>query len=113
MLLLVEGYFNGRGRSGDPYAAAAWLARLAGDRRSLGRFVVFASASRPFGELWRVSLGALANPGDGSAALVPSVSHEFAENVELRAQGVVSLGRDGAEFGSGGVGGSVRGRVYF
>ena len=112
-LLLVESYFNGRGRSGDPYPAAAWLARLAGERRSLGRLVVFASASRPFGELWRVSLGALANPGDGSAALVPSVSHEFAENVELLAQGVVSLGHDGTEFGSGGVSGFVRGRVYF
>jgi hypothetical protein len=112
-LLLVEGYFNGRGGWGDPYPAAAWLARLGGERRSLGRFVVFASAGRPFGELWRVSLGALVNPGDGSGALVPSVSHEFAENVELIANGLVSIGADGTEYGRGGVGGFVRARVYF
>ncbi len=112
-LLLVEGYFNGRGRWGDPYPAAAWLARLAGERRSLGRFVAYVAANRPVREVWRLGLGALVNPGDGSAALVPSVSWEFAENVELIANGLVSIGPDGTEYGRGGVGGFVRGRVYF
>jgi hypothetical protein len=112
-LLLVEGYFNGRGRWGDPYPAAAWLARLAGERRSLGRFVAYVAADRPVSEVWRLGLGALVNPGDGSAALVPSVSWEFAENVELIANGLVSIGADGTEYGRGGVGGFVRARVYF
>jgi len=112
-LLLVEGYFNGRGRPGDPYPAAAWLARLAGERRSLGRFVAYVAASRPVREVWHLGLGALVNPGDGSTALVPSVSWEFAENVELIANGLVSIGADGTEYGHGGVGGFVRGRVYF
>jgi hypothetical protein len=112
-LLLVEGYFNGRGRPGDPYPAAAWLARLAGERRSLGRFVVYVAANRPVREVWRLGVGALVNPGDGSAALVPSVAWEFAENVELIANGLVSIGADGTEYGRGGVGGFVRGRVYF
>ena len=112
-LLLVEGYFNGRGRWGDPYPAAAWLARLAGERRSLGRVVGYVSASRPVREVWRLGLGALVNPGDGSVALVPSASWEFAEDVELTANGLVSVGTDGTEFGHGGVGGFVRGRVYF
>jgi hypothetical protein len=112
-LLLVEGYFNGRGRSGDPYPSAAWLARLAGERRSLGRFVAYVAADRPVSEVWRLGLGALVNPGDRSAALVPSVSWEFAENVELIANGLVSIGADGTEYGRGGVGGFVRARVYF
>jgi hypothetical protein len=112
-LLLVEGYFNGRGRWGYPNPAAAWLARLAGERRSLGRFVAYVAANRPVREVWRLGFGALVNPGDGSAALVPSVSWEFAENVELIANGLVSIGADGTEYGRGGVGGFVRGRVYF
>jgi len=112
-LLLVEGYFNGRGRWDDPYPLGAWLARLAGERRSLGRLVAYASVSRPVREVWRLGLGALVNPGDGSAALVPSAAWEFAENVELTANGLVSIGADGTEYGHGGVGGFVRARVYF
>jgi len=112
-LLLLEGYINGRGNWSEPYSAMAWLQRLAGDRRSLGRLVVFGSASRQCGDLWRLGVAALVNPGDGSAALVPSLSYDFAENVELLANGVVSLGRDGTEFGSGTAGGFVRARVYF
>jgi hypothetical protein len=71
------------------------------------------AANRPVREVWRLGLGALVAPGDGSAALVPSVSWDFAENVELIANGLVSIGADGAEYGRGGVGGFVRGRVYF
>ena len=112
-LLMVEGYFNGRGTWGEPYAAAAWLGRLAGERRSLGRLVLFGSASRQYGDLWRLGVAALVNPGDGSAVMIPSVSYEFAENVELSAEGVVSTGRDGTEYGSGTAGGFVRARVYF
>lgn len=112
-LLLVEGYFNGRGQPSEPYPTAAWLARLSGERRSLGRFVAYAAASRPVREIWRLGLGALVNPGDGSAALVPSVSWEFAENVGLTANGLISIGADGTEYGRGGVGGFVRAKVYF
>lgn len=112
-LVLLEGYVDGRGRWGSPYPASGWLARLGGERRSLGRFVGYTAVSRPVCEIWRVGLGALVNPVDGSAALVPSVSWDFAENVELLANGLVSLGRDGTEYGHGGAGGFVRARVYF
>lgn len=112
-LLLVEGYYNGRGEWGRPYSAQLWLRRLSGDLRSLGKGMAYAVVTRPVGDLWNVGMSILSNLGDGSLVFIPSVSYAFAENVDLLFNGAVYAGGNGAEFGSGNHGGFLRGRVYF
>jgi hypothetical protein len=112
-LLLLEGYYNGRGEWDAPYSPTAWLSRLSGTRRTLGKGVVVGNVTRPFGQLWSLGMAALGNVGDGSAVLIPSISYSFAENVDLLLHGLLYLGGDGTEFGADSYGGFVRGRVYF
>ncbi len=112
-LLLLEGYFNGRGEWSDSYALEQWLARALGYRLSLGKGILYGLMSRSFARTWTLGMSGLVNVGDGSAALVPAVAFAFAENVDLTFNGVVPLGPEGSEFGTSDPGGFVRGRVYF
>jgi hypothetical protein len=113
VLLNLEGYYDGRGRPGTPYALEDWLAVALGDRRTMGRGLLFASVTRPTGDLMALGLAGLANLGDGSAVILPSVSYSFAENVDIFVQLVATVGPDGTEFGTRGHAGLIRGRVYF
>jgi len=112
-LLMIEGFYNGRGESADSYSLEQWLGRLHGDGRTLGKGTVYAMASRRFGDLWNVAASAITNTGDGSWAFIPAVTYAFSENVDLVANLIFSVGADGTEYGSGRQGGFVRGRVYF
>jgi len=112
-LLLLEGYYNGRGQWNDPYPVGAWFARLSGDGLTLGKGTLYGSASRRFSDLWTLAASSIVNVGDGSAAVIPAVTYAFAENVDLVMNLVFPLGEDGSEYGSGSYGGFVRGRVYF
>ena len=112
-LLLLEGFYNGRGQWNAPYPLELWLGRFFGLRRTLGKTTLVGLASRPFGQLWTLGLTGLANVGDGSVVFIPSVAFSFAENVDLLFNGLIYLGHDDAEFGANRVGGFLRGRVYF
>lgn len=112
VLVNVEAFYDGRGRR-TPYELEDWLALAAGDRRTLGRVMLFGSASGTARDLLTWSLGALANAGDWSAALLPGMTWSFAENVDLVGQLVLPVGPDGTEFGTRRPAGLVRGRVYF
>ncbi len=111
--ILLETYFNGRGEWGDSYALKSWLARALGHRLSLGQGILLALVNRTVAQIWTVGMSGLVNMGDGSVALVPAVVYAFAENVDLTLNGVVPLGPEGTEFGTGDAGGFLRGRVYF
>jgi hypothetical protein len=112
-LLLLEGFYNGRGAWDDPYPLSQWLGRFSGNYRSLGKGMLYGHASRPFGQLLTLGMSGLANVGDGSGVLIPSVSYAFAENVDILFNGLLYLGPDGTEFGADSHGGFLRGRVYF
>ncbi len=112
-LFLVEVLYNGRGAWNAPYEAGAWIGRLTGDTRTLGRLTSYAMVSRQVGQLWNLAGSLIANPGDGSAVFVPSISYDFAENVELTFIGLAHLGEVNDEYGRDQYGGYVRGRVYF
>jgi hypothetical protein len=111
--VMVEGFVNGRGESADPYPASAWLARLAGDRRTLGEVLLYGVVSRPVRDLWTVGVAALRNLGDRSMVVIPSVAYSFAQNVDLLFNGLVAAGRDGTEYGTAGHSAFLRARVYF
>lgn len=113
VLVNLEGYYDGRGEWDTPYPLRDWLAVAGGNRRTIGRGMLFTSVSRPTGDLLTPALAGLANVGDGSAALLPNARYSFAENVDLFLQLILTLGPDGTEFGTRGHGGLIRGRVYF
>lgn len=112
-LILVEGFYNGRGEWEEPYTKEQWLGLLSGHRRTLGKGTVAGVVSRPVRQLWSVGASALVNVGDGSMALIPSVSYAFAENVDFLFNGLLFVGGEGSEYGSGRNGGFLRLRVYF
>ena len=112
-LLLLEGFYNGRGQWDSPYSIQQWLGQLAGVQRTLGKFTLVGVVSRQIGQLWTVGLAGLSNVGDGSLVIIPSVGYSFADNVDLLFNGLVFAGRDGSEYGANRLGGFIRGRVYF
>ncbi len=112
-LLAVEGYYDGRGQWDEPYSLTTWLSRLTGTRRTLGKGMLFATLSHPAWQLWTFSVSGLANTGDRSLVLIPTVLYSFAQNVDLTLYGYLSAGDEGTEFGSQGQGGFIRARVYF
>jgi hypothetical protein len=112
-LLLAEAFYDGRGEWGEPYPASLWLARLTGERRSLGKVLIYLHASRLTGELWTLGLSTLANPGDPSMVVIPSVSFAFAQDVDVLFNGLVYAGTDESEFSGGRLGAFLRARVYF
>lgn len=112
-LMMIEGFYNGRGEWDAPYSATSWLHRLSGTRRTLGKGILVGNVTRPFGQLWSLGLSGLGNVGDGSGVIIPSVSYSFAENVDFLFNGLVYFGGSNTEFGAGDIGGFLRGRVYF
>ena len=112
-LILVEAFFNGRGKSQGPYSAQAWLEKLSGTRRTLGNTTVVGMVRRSVGQLWMLGMASLINPGDGSAVVIPSIAYSFAENVDLLFNGLLNLGGPGDEYGLDQIGGFLRGRIYF
>ncbi len=112
-LILVEAFFNGRGKSEGPYSAQAWLEKLSGTRRTLGNTTVVGMVRRSVGQLWTLGMASLINPGDGSAVVIPSIAYSFAENVDLLFNGLLNLGGPGDEYGLDQIGGFLRGRIYF
>ena len=112
-LLLLEGFYNGRGQWNDPYPINLWLGRFFGLQRTLGKGTLVGRVSRPVGQLWTLGLSGLANVGDGSLVLIPSVAYAFAQDVDLLFNGLVYAGPDGTEFGLDRLGGFLRVRVYF
>jgi len=112
-LILIEAYFNGRGKSSSPYSAQAWLERIYGSRPTLGKTTLFAAVHRTLARLWTVGMSVISNPGDGSLIVIPTVAYSFADNVDLLFNGLIYVGRPGSEFGADQTGGFIRGRLYF
>ena len=112
-LLMMEGFFNGRGKWKSPYDIDRWFGRFFGGARSLGKVMVYGHASRLFGQLWTLGMSGLANVGDGSMVLIPSVAYAFAQDVDILFNALLYLGPDGTEFGADRYGGFLRVRVYF
>lgn len=112
-LIALEGYYDGRGKWNDPYPLRHWLGRLTGSRRTLGKGMLFGMVSHQTGRIWTFGMSGLANTGDRSTVLIPSVSCSFAQNVDLLFNGLIFIGRDGTEFGTQNHGGFLRIRAYF
>jgi hypothetical protein len=112
-LILIEGFYNGRGKSSSPYSTQAWLELIFGSRRTLGKTTLFGAVNRTIAQLWTVGMSVISNPGDGSLILIPAIAYSFADNIDLLFNGLLYVGQPGDEFGADQTGGFIRGRLYF
>lgn len=112
-LLMLEGYYNGRGEWNKRYSEERWARVLSGHERTLGKGTIAAVVSRPVRQLWTAGVSTLLNPGDGSFVLIPSLAYAYAENVDLLLNGIVYVGAEGSAFSQDRQAAFVRARVYF
>lgn len=71
---------------------------LSGASSVLGRHYLFLYAARTFSDFLTPSLAGLANALDGSRVLLPRITWEAKENLELEAGAVLPFGPEGSEF---------------
>lgn len=71
---------------------------LSGASSVLGRHYLFLYAARTFSDFLTPSLAGLANAVDGSRVLLPRITWEAKENLELEAGAVLPFGPEGSEF---------------
>ncbi len=115
LYMFGEYYFNQNGKSNyREYNINDWMNYLGPYAEGLGKQYMFYGANTPVGSYWNVSAFVLWNMSDGSYMLYPRVEYSIGNNTELISQLFLPNGKaNTTEFGSGGIGGMVRVRVYF
>ncbi|KPJ60186.1 MAG: hypothetical protein AMJ46_07635 [Latescibacteria bacterium DG_63] len=112
--LLGEYYWSERGRlRREDYTVQEWLELLFGGRKSLARNYLFLYTSYPLTELIDLSAYGVGNLDDRSLVLIPSLSYNIAENVDLLFNLNLFSGDEASEFGSADHLGFLRVTAYF
>lgn len=115
LYMFGEYYFNENGKSNHrDYDINDWMNYLGPYAEGLGQHYIFYGITLPVGAYWTFSTFALWNVSDESYMLYPRVEYSIGNNTELISQLFFPAGKSTtAEFGSGGIGGMVRLRIYF
>jgi len=115
LYMFGEYYFNQNGISThENYNINDWMNYLGPYAEGLGKHYLFYGINSPFGTNWNISTFLLWNISDGSYMVYPRVEYSVGNNTEIISQLFLPYGRHyTTEFGSGGVGGMIRIRVYF
>ena len=115
LYLFGEYYFNENGKSNyREYNINDWMNYLGPYAEGLGKHYMFYGINSPVGTYWTFSTFVLWNVSDGSYMLYPRLEYAIGNNTELISQLFLPTGRSyTTEFGSGGIGGMIRIRIYF
>lgn len=106
--VMVEYLYYGRGfESADDYTFTGWLERAAGARKALGRHQIYLGADQTIISFHLVGMGAIINPVDLSGMVLPRISLNLADNLDLSLFGFISLGEDDTEFGAVNINGGI------
>lgn len=110
-----EYYYNQNGRSDyRDYNINDWMGYLGSYAEGLGQHYMFYGLNLPVGTYWTFSSFVLWNATDGSYMLYPRVEYSLGNNAEIISQLFLPNGKaNSTEFGSGGIGGMIRLRIYF
>jgi hypothetical protein len=113
--LMCELYHNSSGKSDhNEYNLNDWMRFLLGEARTISRDQIYLLGNHPLTDLMGIGCSAIVSLSDGSVALVPMLSYDVFEDVELTAFGNLYLGEEGKMFSSRlGNGLLIRARVYF
>ena len=112
---MVELYHNTSCKSDyERYDLNDWMSFLSGRSRSLSRDLLYLLVDHPLTDLIGASCSMIVSLSDGSFALVPMLSYEIFEDMDLTLLGNLYIGREGKMFsGRLGNGLLIRARIYF
>ncbi len=113
--VMIEYYKNTAGKNDyRNYTFNDWMQYLVAERRAINQDQIYFYSSHPLTDLINVGSSAIFSISDGSTALIPTITYNIFENVDLTAFGNFYFGKEGTiyspDFGNGGI---LRARVYF
>jgi len=113
--VMAEYLYYGRGFDAEAdYTFAGWLEHASGLHKAMGRHLVCLGADQTIISFHNVGISAIFNPVDGSGIVIPRLSLNLADNLDLSAFGLISFGDEDSEFGAAPVkGGILRLTGYF
>jgi len=114
LYLITEYFRNGKGKTDyKKYSFNNWMNLLGTKGENLGKDYLYLGGSYPITELidWKNYI--ILNLNDESGMLYPWFDYSFNDNTVITLVGYIPFGKDETEFGSFGIGGFARIKVYF
>ncbi|MBN2008909.1 hypothetical protein JW960_06150 [candidate division KSB1 bacterium] len=115
MYIMTEFYRNTWAKSSsDNYRFNDWMQVLAGEVKTIARDQIYALIQYPATDLVQLSCSVLAATSDNSGVIIPMITWNIFENVDVTLIGNYYYGKDGTAYSKLlGNGGLTRVRVYF
>jgi len=113
--VMAEYLYYGRGFDAEAdYTFAEWLERASGQRKAMGRHLLYLGADQTIISFHNVGISAIVNPVDGSGIVIPRLTLSLSDNLDASLFGFYSFGKKDSEFGAAPVkGGILRLTGYF
>ncbi len=113
--LMGEYYRHSLGKTDyREYNLNDWMQLITGEKKAISRDQAYVLIRHQATDLINIGCSVMASINDGSVGVVPTLSYNLFENVDLFTYLNFNLGREGKSFGkSWGNGGMLRLRVYF
>ena len=113
--VMFEFYRNTSAKSDDKnYDLNDWMQFLLAEKKAISRDQLYFFAQHPITDLINFGSSAIYSISDGSFALIPMVTYNIFENVDVSLFGNYYFGEEGTAYSKNlGNGGMVRARVYF
>lgn len=113
--IMFEFYRNTSGKTDHSnYNLNDWMQFLLAEKKAISQDQLYAFIQHPATDLINIGSSAIYNISDGSFALVPMVTYNIFENVDLSLFINYYVGKEGTAYAENlGNGGMVRARVYF
>ena len=113
--VMAEYLYYGRGFDAEAdYTFAEWLERASGQRKAMGRHLLYLGADQTIISFHNVGISAIVNPVDGSGLVIPRLTLSLSDNLDASLFGFYSFGKKDSEFGAAPVkGGILRLTGYF
>jgi hypothetical protein len=113
--LMLELYHNTAGKDNyTQYDLNDWMSWISGETKSICRNQAYMMISHPVAELVELGCSVIGSPDDKSMGVIPMLSYNMFENVDLTAYLNSYSGEKGSVYSSNlGNGGMVRIRAYF
>ena len=112
--IMMEYNHNGLGKADYcDYTLIDWLELLGGLQTNLGRDYIFMRASHPAMDLMEIGCSGIVNLNDRSFLVIPDLTYNLAENVDIIVMLNLFQGKQYTEYGQFPSGGFVRAMAYF
>jgi len=113
--IMLEYYRNTQGKSDkNSYTFNDWMQYLSAERRAISRHQMYFFVQHPLTDLINLGSSFIFSINDNSIAVIPMITYNIFENVDITAFGNLYIGEEGTvyspDFGNGGM---LRARVYF